>query len=248
MLTQYAFCIILTSSNTAFLSESGNCEFQLLAKDGIFLSDAPRKVPDIILSPGNRADVAVRCNQVGREYMNATDLALRCTPSYGCFDPGVQPLQNGDYPDVPKFVGTFSDPELQPTIFVIDVSSPDPDLENFTAPTPCYLVDLQDVDNVDGNFTNEYACTNPDQTSGTSPEDAWPNVATPLDICGVHGPYGVGGGSEIIPFINDTIFINDFAAGSVQEIGEWISFTSQIVTSFTFITSLANTSSVTSLL
>ena len=248
MLTQYAFCIILTSSNTAFLSESGNCEFQLLAKDGIFLSDAPRKVPDIILSPGNRADVAVRCNQVGREYMNATDLALRCTPSYGCFDPGVQPLQNEEYPDVPKFVGTFSDPELQPTIFVIDVSSPDPDLENFTAPTPCYLVDLQDVDNVDGNFTNEYACTNPDQTSGTSPEDAWPNVATPLDICGVHGPYGVGGGSEIIPFINDTIFINDFAAGSVQEIGEWISFTSQIVTSFTFITSLANTSSVTSLL
>jgi len=44
----------------AFKSQSGDCEFQLLAKDGIYLSDAPRAVDTIILSPGNRADVAVR--------------------------------------------------------------------------------------------------------------------------------------------------------------------------------------------
>ena len=43
----------------AFLSQSKRCEMQLLAKDGIYLHDAPRLVEWIILSPGNRADVAV---------------------------------------------------------------------------------------------------------------------------------------------------------------------------------------------
>ena len=38
------------------------CDLQLLAKDGIYLSDAPRSVRTMILAPGNRADVAIQCD------------------------------------------------------------------------------------------------------------------------------------------------------------------------------------------
>jgi len=38
------------------------CDLQLLAKDGIYLSDAPRSVRTMILAPGNRADVAIMCD------------------------------------------------------------------------------------------------------------------------------------------------------------------------------------------
>ena len=60
----------------AFLSQSGNCEMQLLAKDKIYLHDAPRAVKHIILSSGNRVDLAVRCFAVGTEYTNTT--AMLC--------------------------------------------------------------------------------------------------------------------------------------------------------------------------
>lgn len=42
-----------------------NCQLQLLAKDGIFLTDAPREVRTIFMTPGNRADIAVYCERVG---------------------------------------------------------------------------------------------------------------------------------------------------------------------------------------
>ena len=38
------------------------CDLELLAKDGIYLDDAPRSVDAFYLHPGNRADVAIRCD------------------------------------------------------------------------------------------------------------------------------------------------------------------------------------------
>ena len=38
------------------------CDLELLAKDGIYLDDAPRSVDAIFLQPGSRADVAIRCD------------------------------------------------------------------------------------------------------------------------------------------------------------------------------------------
>jgi len=43
------------------LSNAAFCEYQLLAKDGIYLHDAPRPVDRVYLVSGSRADVAVRC-------------------------------------------------------------------------------------------------------------------------------------------------------------------------------------------
>eukprot|EP00579_Thalassiosira_antarctica_P014394 CAMPEP_0201944786 /NCGR_PEP_ID=MMETSP0903-20130614/53570_1 /ASSEMBLY_ACC=CAM_ASM_000552 /TAXON_ID=420261 /ORGANISM="Thalassiosira antarctica, Strain CCMP982" /LENGTH=745 /DNA_ID=CAMNT_0048487841 /DNA_START=56 /DNA_END=2294 /DNA_ORIENTATION=+ len=219
----------------SFLSQSGACEFQLLAKDGIYLTDAPRTVPAIILSPGNKADVAVRCSKVGQEYMNATDLAF--DPKFGGFNPETQFAQDSPpkYQDVYTSVGNFHDPELQPIVMVIDVVSapgteePDVDLEPFTVPTPCYLVDLRELNETEieiGHFINEYWCKNPGQGNAVAlPPDGtyWPSRTTPDDTCGVFGPYGVGGGltprmENLIPYSNSSTYINDFEVGSIQEI------------------------------
>eukprot|EP01063_Lacrimia_lanifica_P034286 TRINITY_DN630_c0_g1_i1.p1 TRINITY_DN630_c0_g1~~TRINITY_DN630_c0_g1_i1.p1 ORF type:complete len:847 (+),score=293.94 TRINITY_DN630_c0_g1_i1:62-2542(+) len=41
------------------------CEWQLLAKDGIFVDDAPRALNTVFMGPGNRAEVVVRCARAG---------------------------------------------------------------------------------------------------------------------------------------------------------------------------------------
>ena len=199
---------------------------QLLAKDGIYLHDAPRLVEWIILSPGNRADVAVRCFDVGMEYMNTTFIDLRCTPkspmpNYGCFEPSNQYGPESIDTGVEDRVGVFMDPNEQPTILAIDVVRGAP-LESFTVKRPCYLVDLQNAE-IDGHFENRYGCLNAGQIDIASPTRAgWPDIATPKDICGVFGPYGVGGGTidDFTPWVDEDTYINDFEAGSIQEVGK----------------------------
>ena len=155
-------------------------------------------------------------------------------PNFGCFEPDNQSAKE-ESTTVPERVGTFMDPESQPTIMVIDVvpdvsQDPDPDLEPFTTPTPCYLVDLTGLDDskIDGYFENEFFCTNPGQDKPFTGPSGWPVVVTVEDICGVTGPYGVGGNTSFLtPWVDEHTYINDFATGSVQEIGKWISFITQ---------------------
>ena len=70
----------------------------------------------------------------------------------------------------------------------------------------------------------------------------WPSRVTPNDVCGVFGPYGVGGSCKLyggtsdkdevacrtdilIPFGGIDEYLNDFDTGTVQEIGElWFVF------------------------
>jgi len=65
-----------------------SCTVQLLAKDGIYLTDAPRDVSDIILSAGNRADVAVRCEGVGEALVKNTGQDFGTTK----YDFNTQPI------------------------------------------------------------------------------------------------------------------------------------------------------------
>eukprot|EP00985_Skeletonema_marinoi_P018467 scaffold10312_cov141-Skeletonema_marinoi.AAC.9 len=186
----------------AFLSETGQCEFKLLAKDGIFLNDAPRNVNTVILSPGNRADVAVRCSEIGQENMKTVGRErVPLVRGYGGFDP-----------------------ETQPTILVVNVVDPSGgsskvELEPFDAPTPCYLVDLQDVKacDIETTFTNVYHCIN----RPSQPPRPWPRTQTPSDLCGVYGPSGNGGGgnsSLFFPFKNKDNYVLDFPVGTVQQL------------------------------
>ena len=185
----------------AFLSETGQCEFKLLAKDGIFLNDAPRNVTTVILSPGNRADVAVRCSKIGQENMKtAGHDRVPLVSGYGGFNP-----------------------DTQPTILVVDVVAPSGqfnkfELEPFDAPTPCYLVDLQDVDacEIETTFSNVYHCIN--RPSQLRP---WPSTQTPRDLCGVYGPDGNGGGGDpsvFFPFKNKDNYVLEFPVGTVQQL------------------------------
>jgi FtsP/CotA-like multicopper oxidase with cupredoxin domain len=41
------------------------CEWGLLAKDGVYVKNAPRALSSVYMAPGNRADVVVRCSSVG---------------------------------------------------------------------------------------------------------------------------------------------------------------------------------------
>lgn len=46
-------------------ADGAACEFQLLAKDEVYLADYPRAVRSLPVPPGGRADVMVRCRQIG---------------------------------------------------------------------------------------------------------------------------------------------------------------------------------------
>ena len=99
--------------SVAFHPGSEHCEMKLLAKDGIYLDDAPRDISTAILSPGNRADLAVRCNSVGLQYMNVSAESADLFGGNGDFDPTAQfdPIvEPGQLPPVDHLMGTFSDP------------------------------------------------------------------------------------------------------------------------------------------
>mmetsp|Transcript_63550 Transcript_63550/g.127639 ORF Transcript_63550/g.127639 Transcript_63550/m.127639 type:complete len:404 (+) Transcript_63550:324-1535(+) len=62
----YRFRFLWTASEEVTVlrmeeSADQTCELQLIAKDGIYLNDAPRAINKIYLGQANRADIAVRC-------------------------------------------------------------------------------------------------------------------------------------------------------------------------------------------
>lgn len=240
----YKWRMVLSSmeQSLAFHSQTGNCEFKLLAKDGIYLQDAPRDVSTVILSPGNRADVAVRCHKIGLDPMNVTGIGL--APGCGLFDPEEQydpssqwgtnwnvARRKSNYTHLlPNLLsrhaaGTFYDPKLMPEVLIVEVvpSSVDNNtsidnntntdiLEPLNVPTPCYLVDLRSVNE------SQIATTWTNEFS-CDPNPPWPDESSPENICGIFGPTGNGGGGgdELIPFTNDTTYLSEFSTGTVQE-------------------------------
>ena len=110
------------------LTVSG-CELQLLAKDGVYLSVAPRAITAVHLAPGGRADVAVRCPAAG---------------SYSLVSRG---RRSGRGRDSDAFVKTIASVEV--ATGSSSSSSPggsgDGSLQEFSVPRPCYLVDLTHV-------------------------------------------------------------------------------------------------------
>jgi len=130
------------------------CELQLLAKDGIYLNDAPRSVKTMILAPGNRADVAIKCD----------------------IDPGVYKMpavSRGRYFEY-NIAGNYSDEcewcLTQPNVAVLEVvegssGESEPPIEPFGASLarPCYIADLTGLsaDEVGTEYELDYG---PDDT------------------------------------------------------------------------------------
>jgi len=144
-----AFFMDLTLEAEEGLAETTHdrayCEMQLLAKDGIYLAEAPRSHQRVVLPPGGRADVAVRCHGKGTLRLSSGER------------PGASGVWNGDM---------YWNPRLA-TIKVRDddtardernrsVRSHHHGLEVFRAQRPRYLSDLQGA-TVDGRFSLSFA-------------------------------------------------------------------------------------------
>jgi len=128
------------------------CDLMLLAKDGIYLQDAPRSVSTMILAPGNRADVAIRCNIDPGIYKMPT-------VSRGQYFEPISPNDLGfDVPATCGFCGT--QPYVAALKVVAGSGEPEPDLKPFGAELerPCYLTDLTQVpdDEIGEQFDIDY--------------------------------------------------------------------------------------------
>jgi len=132
---RFRMALAVTDLSVVMEFEEKNCEMQLLAKDGVYVKVdptveakndyGPRPIDAIFLSPGNRADVAIRCT--------ADDKMIQITEGgTGGFDPKVTTPKPG-----------------QGTIFSIEVDGDEEptDLDEFfDIATPCYQADLREVE------------------------------------------------------------------------------------------------------
>ena len=62
----YRFRMVFSAIETGIVFDFDDaCEVQLLAKDGVYLHEAPRQITSVPMHPGSRADAAVRCEAAG---------------------------------------------------------------------------------------------------------------------------------------------------------------------------------------
>jgi FtsP/CotA-like multicopper oxidase with cupredoxin domain len=140
-----------TASSTA--SDSCKCELQLLAKDGIYLMQAPRLVHRIVLPPAGRADIAIRCSC--RDADSSSDShKLRLVSGA---HPGSSGAWNGDMYWNPLIATIEIKPSTAETEEVLAVD--DEPLPTFEVHRPSYLRDLRTMpaESVEGEFKLEFA-------------------------------------------------------------------------------------------
>jgi len=148
-----------------------HCDFQLLAKDGVYLQTAPRRIDRIYLGSGNRADVAVRCTcppgkkecemylktAEGNETL-ANDRGLsggmtaRSSPFHGIRQLDmVRGTRKGTREmgvSITNRSGIIDQYLFKVNVVPGESERPEPDLKPFQVARPCYLVDLRDADRV----------------------------------------------------------------------------------------------------
>ena len=121
--------MIYSSLSTSVRFEMGTntagCEWHLLAKDGIYVSEAPRPLDSsntgtVYMGPGNRVDVVMRCSGVGSMMMSAVAV---------------------DSTDVGQS-------EIMEFVVVTSSTTPDGDLPRFNPYRPDYLADVYTATNV----------------------------------------------------------------------------------------------------
>jgi len=156
--TWYRFRIVYAdvSLSLQITTPGDECELQLLAKDGVYLHVAPRKVPWIALGPGNRADVAVKCTcPPGTGRQCSKWVQSRKDQGDGSPFHGVR-MYN-------VFTGGF---EKNSTLQIVDLfklnikkhpqGHVDPPLQKFRLARPCYLVDLRNVEELTGEEVHKH--------------------------------------------------------------------------------------------
>lgn len=148
-----------------------HCEMQLLAKDGVYLPQAPRKISTIYLPSGGRADVAVRCSCT--EPPCAAELLTE--PNIG--GPNGPYSRNIDIdPDGTEHAGTTLSQSLA-SFTVSAGSDQDPDLKPFVLRRPCYLVNLLNT-SVPAANNHSIQLVGPSRTNESQPFVGWDGNGT----------------------------------------------------------------------
>ena len=128
-----AYAAVETEATFSF-SDAGNCEMQLLAKDGVYLHTAPREVTDLPLYPGARCDIAVRCSTTGSVDLVANTRRRRLQPGGGGGGGGGGGRGGGMNVQA---TGTAL------TLTITGTDGGQADLPSFVVNRPCYVADSQ---------------------------------------------------------------------------------------------------------
>jgi FtsP/CotA-like multicopper oxidase with cupredoxin domain len=170
------------------------CEAQLLAKDGVYLHDAPRPVKYAFLGLGNRADLLIKCTEPdpnkypnpnlldGLLYnQNDNDVSDNSVTDVVCNAADAIPHANkSDASVVRETLLAKAQGRITIPLMYMKITQGDPaptcKLPNFTVTRPCYLANLQDATKLineedltqDGNLTLTFG-GGVDQTGTFSP-------------------------------------------------------------------------------
>jgi len=135
------------------IEKDAQCEFQLLAKDGVYLHSLPRKVSSLSFFPGARADVAVRCHCPGSLSVcsglfvsnSGHNRAMQTTHNLG-YDSADTSQEKKEKDE--QGIGKQNSGGYDGDIFELAVAGTPMDKEDLpvvSVTRPCYVVDLQNA-------------------------------------------------------------------------------------------------------
>eukprot|EP01062_Namystynia_karyoxenos_P075795 TRINITY_DN7346_c0_g1_i2.p1 TRINITY_DN7346_c0_g1~~TRINITY_DN7346_c0_g1_i2.p1 ORF type:complete len:881 (+),score=168.95 TRINITY_DN7346_c0_g1_i2:91-2733(+) len=135
------------------------CDMDLLAKDGVYLKTAPRRVASVYVIAGARADVAVRCGAAGQYAFQSGAAAAGSRDAEalqrGGGPPGGGGPGGGGAPGAgATYTGTVA--TMQATARASGVAA-DPDIGTFNPVMPDYLADLTAGVTASSSFTINFA-------------------------------------------------------------------------------------------
>lgn len=150
----YRFRMIFASVGMvvrAFPAVNANvtCEMQLLAKDGIYLNEAPRTVEILYFASGNRVDIAFRCQCLGNSSSCSAHLVSASTmpqENIGSVDKKIRQAKKKQDLGTPE-AGAFASIgqavlEQDFLYFDIEAGTAEAPIAPFSVTRPCYLADL----------------------------------------------------------------------------------------------------------
>ncbi|KAJ1455530.1 hypothetical protein M885DRAFT_565092 [Pelagophyceae sp. CCMP2097] len=134
---------------------TGNaCEWRLLAKDGVYVAEAPRNFGVLPMTPASRTDILLRCTEVGkfgrREFdWYGSDVDA---PIFGEDSTNLATIYGGSPKDVNPWGEEYGDmkrkriyPTTVATLVVTDSLKVAVEPVQFKPNRPCYAVDLMDA-------------------------------------------------------------------------------------------------------
>lgn len=143
---RFVYASMFSSIRLALNSDTASCQMQLLAKDGIYLNEAPRRVSRIWLASGNRADVLVSCSCKG-----STSCRASFRSEWGPRDAAEFSDADGHWNGLAVTRTWVGD------VFHLDVTGESiaAPLPSFKPKKPCYLADLTSLSSPELRASNQ---------------------------------------------------------------------------------------------